>query len=155
MEVVIQALYTLQVKNQAIIGADTRILFSTSASLRNGHKGKLILTHQDLLFISKDRVCRSIPLSDIQLVEADSYHKVFSGGLPGIKIVASGKEHFYLIKNTWNATHLRDIWIRFISDLASAWDMAHYLRQPNIITIAVQNIILSSTMGKTYGKRVP
>lgn len=130
-------------------------LFYSPASSRSGKSGNLVLTQERLLFISRDKILRDIPLASIVSVEPHSYLLLVPGGIPCVKIETTQAQHLYGFDSSWNSSHLRSIWLRYLNDMISALKMAHDLKNPHIIPTAVRNLILSSALVKRHGRSAP
>lgn len=141
--------------NYFFVGVYEIPLFSSPASSRSGKSGHLLLTQERLLFLHRDKVLREIPLESILAVEPHSYLLLVPGGIPCVKIETTGSQHLYGFDNSWNSSHLRAIWLRYITDMISALKMTHDLKNSQILTTAIHNLILSAALAKRHGKSAP
>ena len=152
----VQLLCTLHGSN-ICIGESEMSLFSSTASSRSGVNGHLLITQERLLFVSKGEILREHRLEDILMIEPHTYQLLIPGGMPCIQFCTTTREkpYLYSIWSSWSPTRLRDIWVRYIADMAAAWKMASDLKNPQIIVTATQNLILSAALTKRHGSSAP
>jgi hypothetical protein len=109
------------------------------------------------MFLSKGKhkIVKESRLEDIEFVEPHTYQLLIPGGVPCVKYRSGGREYLFSLWSSWNPTHLRDIWVRYIGEMAAAWKMSNYLKDPSVVLVAQQGIHLSAALTRRVGRSAP